>query len=144
MRRSMKVSRSMRRILLLAGVLLLIASCEHADPLESGGLEPTLASIQSEIFDRSCALSGCHAGPNPQLGLDLTAGNARQSLVGVSSVEVPSVQRVDPGNPDDSYLIIKLEGNDSRMVGGRMPLNQAPLDGNELATIREWIVGGAE
>ncbi len=122
---------------------MLVGGCEHADPLEPGGLEPTLESIQAEVFDRSCALSGCHAGPNPQLGLDLTAGNARQSLVGVASVERPDLQRVNPGNPDDSYLVIKLEGTDSRLVGGRMPLNQSPLDSELIGIVREWIADGA-
>lgn len=133
----------MRRLVLLFVASIFLASCEHADPLETGGLDPTLESIQTDIFDRSCALSGCHAGSNAPLGLDLSAGNARENLVGVASVEVPELDRVDPGNPDDSYLVIKLEGSE-RMVQGRMPLGMPALSDEQIGTVREWIEGGAE
>jgi hypothetical protein len=130
-------------LLIAAAACLVLASCEHADPLDSGALEPTLASIQENIFDVSCALPGCHAGSNPQMGLDLTAGQSQANLVGVGSEEVPAFERVDPGNPDDSYLIMKIEG-DSRIVGARMPLGRAPLPGEQIAVIREWILDGAQ
>lgn len=131
------------RIWFAAAVCVVLASCEHADPLDSGELEPTLASIQENIFDVSCALSGCHTGSNPPMGLDLTAGQSRSILVGVASREVPAFERVDPGNPDDSYLVMKIEG-DARIVGVRMPLGRTPLSGEQIAVIREWILNGAE
>lgn len=123
---------------------MVLGSCEHADPVETGGADPTLESIQTNIFNQSCALSTCHVGSNAPLGLDLSAGNARENLVGVASVEVPELDRVDPGNPDDSYLVIKLEGSDPRMVQGRMPLNMPALSDEQIGTVREWIAGGAE
>ena len=131
------------QLLIAAAACIVVASCEHADPLDSGALEPTLASIQENIFDVSCALPGCHAGSNPQMGLDLTAGQSQANLVGVGSEEVPAFERVDPGNPDESYLIMKIEG-DSRIVGARMPLGRAPLPGEQIAVIREWILDGAQ
>jgi hypothetical protein len=56
-------------------------------------------------------------------------------------VEVPSLQRVTPGNPDASYLIQKIEG--TAAVGARMPLNGPPLPADAIAVIRQWIVDGA-
>lgn len=123
-----------------------LSACEHGEPLVDGmddGLQPTLKSIQEHIFDTSCALSNCHVGPNAQLGLDLSAGNARASLVNVASARVPGLLRVEPGNSDDSYLILKLEG-DERIIGARMPFNLAPLPSESISIIREWIDGGAE
>lgn len=48
--------------------------------------------------------------------------------------------RVLPGNPDMSYLIQKLEGN--QMVGGQMPPG-APLQQAVIDDIRLWITNGA-
>ena len=61
--------------------------------------------------------------------------------VGVASTSEPSLLRVDPGNPDDSYVVVKLEGRQS--VGARMPLNAPPLDDIDLTNIRNWIAADA-
>ena len=62
-------------------------------------------------------------------------------LVNVPSLEVPSMLRVEPGNPDDSYLIQKIEG--TAAVGGRMPLGGQALPPDTIAAIRQWITDGA-
>jgi hypothetical protein len=61
--------------------------------------------------------------------------------VGVSSVEVSSLRRVNPGNPNDSYLVQKLEG--SAAVGARMPFGGPYLDAATIALVRQWIADGA-
>jgi len=62
-------------------------------------------------------------------------------LVNVPSSEVPSILRVDPGNPDDSYLVQKIEGTAS--VGEQMPLGGPVLPDEQIAAIRQWITDGA-
>lgn len=131
-----------RSAFILVAVLTLSA-CEHVGPLDPGALEPTLASIQTNIFSTSCALSNCHVGQSPTGDLNLSAGAARDNLVNVPSGGVPSLLRVEPGNPDESYLVLKLEG-DPRIVGSRMPFNMPPLSSEEIGIIREWIQNGAE
>jgi hypothetical protein len=104
---------------------------------------PTLQSIQTNVFGPRC--SGCHTGPtSPALpaGMDLTSAAASfASLVGVASIEVPTLQRVQAGNPANSYLIHKLEGTQS--VGAQMPFLAAPLNQATVAAIRQWITNGA-
>ncbi len=63
------------------------------------------------------------------------------NLVGVDSVEDPNFLRVEAGNPDNSYIIQKLEGTAS--VGGRMPLGGTALAASVIAIIRQWITDGA-
>jgi hypothetical protein len=64
-------------------------------------------------------------------------------LVVTPSNEVPDLFRVEPGNPDDSYIVRKLEGDPS-IVGTRMPPPpRAPLDQEEIDVIRQWIIDGA-
>jgi len=102
----------------------------------------TLGQLQTLIFN-SC--SGCHSGPtsgNLPSGMNLTStNNSFNALVNVSSIQVGSLNRVTPGDPDNSYIVQKLEG--TAAVGGRMPqggpfLNQATID-----MLRQWIMDGA-
>jgi len=104
-------------------------------------LGPTLSSIQAFVFTPICTL--CHTGAAAPLGLALDAGVARQNLVGVTSGEIPALVRVNPGQPDASYIVWKIEGR-SGIVGGRMPLDMQPLSAEQIAAIRGWISDGAE
>jgi len=105
----------------------------------------TLQSIQDTVFTPTCAISGCHDGP---VGLGLPAGqdlsslaSSFASLVGVASVQVPSLLRVNPGNANSSYLVQKLEG--TAASGSQMPLGGNPLSQATIDTIRDWINAGA-
>lgn len=115
---------------------------ENGRPIGSGTvpLEPTFASIQQNVFTPQC--TRCHSGAAAPLGLRLDEGSSYAMLVNVPSVEVPTAMRVQPGNPDASYLIRKLEG--TQTVGGQMPLNAPPLPAETIAVIRQWILDGAQ
>lgn len=104
-----------------------------------GALTPDLASIQANVFTPICAQ--CHSGAGAPAGLRLDAGNSFGALVGVASSEVPSLLRVEPGDPANSYLVQKLEGRAA--VGGRMPLGLPALPDATIAVIRQWITDGA-
>lgn len=102
----------------------------------------TLAEIQAQVFTPRCAL--CHTGVGNELpgSMNLsTAAASFASLVDVNSEQVPALKRVNPGNPDDSYLIHKLEGNQA--VGDRMPQGGPFLDAETIQGIRGWIANGA-
>jgi hypothetical protein len=105
-------------------------------------LKPTLSSIQSEVFSQQCI--GCHTnvGRTPPQGLLLTEGNAYANLVGVASREKPGVMRVAPGDPENSYLIHKVEGR-AGISGVRMPFNGTPLTDGQILVIKRWIELGA-
>lgn len=114
---------------------------ENGRPLEedSGTLQPTFQSIQDRVLTPAC--TGCHAGAAAPLGLRLDEGSSYALLVNAPSVEVPALRRVQPGNPNASYLIQKLEG--TAAVGSRMPLNAPPLPAATIAVVRQWIADGA-
>ncbi len=109
----------------------------------AGDMDPTLASIQSNVLNSSC--SSCHDGPPGSGlpgGLDLSGAAASfSSMVGVASQEVPALLRVKPGDPANSYLIKKLEGTHS--VGSQMPIGSPPLAASVIGVIRIWIQLGA-
>lgn len=112
-------------------------------------LQPTFASIQSQIFNatdasgrRACVTCHTDQGRNPAGGLNLAA-DPYNALVNVASRQRPALMRVTPGDPENSYLIQKLEGA-STIAGARMPQSGPPyLTDGQLLVIKRWIAIGA-
>lgn len=130
------------RLLLVVSVVVLLSACEHANPVSTDPPAPTLTSIQNSIFNSSCAISGCHLGANSPRGLDMSPGESWSNLVNVQSSGLPTTIRVVPGDPDNSYLIMKMEGAPG-IVGLQMPQGRDPLSDSQIEAIREWIAAGA-
>ena len=106
---------------------------------------PTLDEIQAAVFGPTCGTAGCHTGGGGMLpaAMNLTSAQASfDNLVNMPSLEAPGAIRVIPGDPDNSYLVQKLEG--TAAVGERMPFGSPdPLDPAVIASIRQWISDGA-
>jgi len=117
----------------------------------SPNLEPTFASIQREIFETTdtagrTACVNCHNPSNPVAGrlLNLTSAASYDQLVNRNSVLRSDLKLVNPGNPDQSYLIWKLEAPRTGLVGRRMPINGPPfLSEGQILIVRRWIEIGA-
>jgi hypothetical protein len=106
---------------------------------------PSLARDIQPILTATCAASNaCHAGPTPQRGMSLEAGRSWANLVNVPSASLPPLLRVEPGQPDSSALLIRLDTNSTARRGlPRMPLTTYPLPDPVIQTIRNWIANGA-
>lgn len=136
------------RLWTLAGIGVALVGCGGGgggggSPTPAPGqLQPTIESIQAQVFTPRCATSGCHRGTTAEEGLQLDdAQTSYDNLVDVRSVQAPVQFRVEPGSPDTSYLIDKLEG--TQTSGTRMPQGQASLSADTIAVIRQWIADGA-
>lgn len=114
-------------------------------------LTTTFTSIQQNIFaapDSSgrIACNGCHTsvGRTPSAGLDLASASAHAQLVNAASNGKPGAVRVIPGDPENSYLIHKLEGR-STINGTRMPRGTTGpfLTDGQMRVIKRWIELGA-
>ncbi len=112
---------------------------------EVQGIQPSLASIQNNIFTPTCSVPGCHSGPpgpNLPAGMDLSSAAASfSSLINIASFQEPTIFRVAVGDADNSYLIHKLEGTSAQ--GSRMPQGGPFLDQATIDVIRLWIDIGA-
>ena len=136
-----------QNILIFFIVSLLLTACTGGDGsglpprLPPGAFGPNFSEIQANVFAPNCATSGCHLGAGAPQGLRLDDANSYGLLVDVASSEVSSTLRVAPGDPDNSYLVQKLEGTAS--VGAQMPLNAPPVEQASIDVIRQWIADGA-
>jgi hypothetical protein len=141
------------KTLLLSILALLVAGCDGGDGTGESPSPPppppppppafgaNFSEIQENVFTPNCATSGCHLGAGAPQGLILDEANSYGLLVDVASMEDPSILRVEPGDPDNSYLIQKLEG--TATVGDQMPLGGTPLSQDTIDIIRQWITEGA-
>jgi chloramphenicol 3-O-phosphotransferase len=118
------------------------SSSSSSGAASSGGSSVTadFQSIQDNVFTPIC--SKCHIGASAPEGLQLDAAHSYNLLVGVPSVEESNLLRVKPGDPDDSYMVLKIEGA-SGIDGGQMPLGETPLPQSTIDAIRLWITNGA-
>jgi hypothetical protein len=98
------------------------------------------------IFTTNCAVSGCHAGAAPAQGMTLSTGQAFANTVNVASNQVQGLDRIEPNQPDQSYLVHKIQGTQASVggSGNRMPLGGASLSQADIDTIRDWITAGAQ
>jgi hypothetical protein len=139
---------SIKTLFALSLFSLVASACGGGDgssspPVQPPGATfgPNFSEIQSNVFSPTCATTGCHFGAGAPQGLRLDEVNSYGLLVGVASMEDPAVLRVAAGDPNNSYLIQKLEGTASS--GAQMPLNAPALEQSVIDVIRQWITDGA-
>lgn len=96
-------------------------------------------SVRDEILLPSCGFGSCHGGGEGYLTLN--EEGAHGALVGVESVGKAGAVLVIPGDPDNSYLIQKLEGA-AGISGDRMPPSGG-IDAERIERVRGWIAAGA-
>lgn len=82
------------------------------------------------LFDRTCAVSGCHDTATKQSNLSLQSYREATARPGI----------IVPGDPDGSVLVQRIEGK----IQPRMPYNRPPLSDNQIRGIRQWILEGAQ
>jgi hypothetical protein len=100
---------------------------------------PPLVRVRGEI-DQVCSnADGCHGSGAGNMGL--TPGNEFQAMINVASSEMPSLKRVLPGDPEHSYVYMKVacEGG---IDGQCMPLSSG-FDPRIKQMFHDWIEAGA-
>jgi hypothetical protein len=116
-------------------------------PTTTTTVPPSWAAIQAQVIGPVCG--GCHGGSGGLSGLG-TCSTGYASLVGVASTELPTMNRVQPGDPAASWLVQKLDGTQGSFTGqcvatcgSQMPAGQGPLPAAVRDAIRAWILNGA-
>jgi hypothetical protein len=120
------------------------------------------------IFEKGCGIAGstCHGAPNvtfqqrPYLGEfdgGTDAAAVIEGLVGVASSEDPQMNLVEAGDPTQSFLMHKLDGDQCNLVaacaasqtnytncGTGMPYLNSALPAATRDTVRRWIAQGGK
>jgi hypothetical protein len=143
--------RTLMIVLVLAAGLTAAACDEKLSKLAgpTPNLEPTFSSVQAQIFEttdsagrRACIVCHTNVGRNPSGGMNLTHDVAYDQIVNVASARKPGAIRVIPGDPENSYVIHKVEGL-SDIVGVQMPLGGPYLTDGQILILKRWIAIGA-
>jgi len=125
-----------RAVLLV--VALALAGCPaelepaDVDPDCTPQYEPTFANVFDNTLVPDCSPSGCHSGPVPKAGMDL-------SEIDVAHAELLD-GRVIPGDPEHSELVMRIFTDDRSFL---MPVGD-PLSDAEQCAAALWVLGGAE
>jgi hypothetical protein len=123
-----------------------IAGCAGNGPPPSD-TDSSFDQIQRTIFNVSCIAGACHSSTGQAESLVLEEGRSYANLVNVlaanPAARAAKLLRVAPGNPDASFLLIKLIGPSSAQQGTRMPQVGALLSPADIARVRAWILAGA-
>ena len=143
--------RSVASLVAVAAAFTALGCADFETPVDpTGGVPDVLVEVPSfsanvvPIFDKRCAVGGCHTIATHQAGLTLEPSVAYESIVGVSSTLQPSLERVTPFEPSQSWLVTMISADDVARQGiSRMPLATYPLTDNQIATIVRWIEQGA-
>jgi hypothetical protein len=95
------------------------------------------------ILEFNCG--GCHNQDDPQGSLTLLGDGVYERLLEPSG-QLTDMRLIAPGEPEESYLFLKLIGDD-RIEGLQMPYNPLTGEGSltqaEISDIETWIINGA-
>lgn len=125
------------------------------------------AWLQANMFSTNCSGKDCHGAPEngmfPTGDLSFAEGYAYQALLGkdpaspgdpplVAATYDPGFHLVEPGHPEESYLLFILHGLDAEQETafaqppddvGFMPQNNKTLCCQKLDVVERWIAAGA-
>ncbi len=109
--------------------------------LFSMGIQKVRSTLETgvvKILTENCSTSGCHTGAYPPQGLNLDETQFPASVIDVPSQEIPNLKLVDPQNPDQSYLLMKIKGSEG-IKGRQMPAYAQPLKPEEISAFEKWV-----
>ena len=123
------------------------------------GLEATFESIRASVLEMSCGSEGsiCHSSAGgTDSGQLILADDPYGALLGPGGTGEPAsnisgsvrdLRRVVPGDPDHSFLVLKLTTktlDDPRYGAGMPRTDPGSVCPPALQAIRDWIEAGAE
>jgi hypothetical protein len=130
--------------------------CEAYVPPSTFDAATYPASFTNDVMplvERSCAFTSCHGAlgaPTGGMYLGSELSTTYANLVGVPSTIDPSVLRVKAGDPANSFLQHKIDGDACTLAGcsgtvcaESMPEGSDLMAINDRLTFRAWIAQGA-
>lgn len=129
---------------------------------ESCPASGTFDNIAQFIFSGGCSTGACHTSASPTGNLNLEPASAHAELVGVVPSNTTAANAgkklVDPGHPENSFILDKLcgpdpgnpalrpavcAGHDLQAEGSPMPPPTGGLSEAKINLVHAWIAAGA-
>ncbi|MGO8991718.1 MAG: hypothetical protein ACLQVI_00210 [Polyangiaceae bacterium] len=105
------------------------------------------------ILSTSCAFASCHgslSAPSGGMYLGGSPASVYANIVNVQSTEYPTMARIKPGDPTNSFLLRRIDGDACNLAGCTtttcaelMPQGGPQLLSTQLDTVRGWVAQGA-
>ena len=126
------------KLLARLAITLLLASGQALASEEVSFSQDVLPGLVAQ-----CAI--CHQRYDRHGYLVIDEENTYQAIVGVTSYQLPTMKRVEPGDPDRSYLWLKAinEHVEAGGKGWQMPV-MIGVRGPLRDTLYQWILQGAK
>lgn len=136
------------RATLFALLLVAVGSLPLTGQAADEAAPDQVVSFKRDVLPRLMAECGiCHQSADPHGLLVIDEENAYNQLVDVPSYELPSMKRVSPGDPQQSYLWLKVNYQ-YLAAGGKgwgMPILAGGIRDPEFKkAIHDWIEQGAK
>jgi hypothetical protein len=128
-------------MVMLVSVILCGCGGSHLPEVPEGATVSYREHVEPLVLKRCLS---CHTHEDPKAGLVFEEGVGYDRMVDRPSKQAPAMSLVAPGEPESSYLWLKL---DQRPIKGEgMPrslLGAKRLPDRELERFRRWIADGA-
>ncbi len=125
-------------LVLLAAVGFLTTQAAQAQAASAGTAAFNVPADVRAIFNNHCVK--CHGGSTPTAGISYETNADLKKLLNMPATEKTSVMMIAPGDPANSYIIMKVKGA-TGIVGSRMPLAGKPLTTKQIGILEAWIQG---
>ena len=132
----MFIQTAFRSALFMILPVFFLISCSDDSPATGPVEDVSFSNDVQVILNQSCGGAGCHL-ESSQSGVNLSSYDQVMNSTGLQYER----EIVEPGNPDASPLVDKIEPNPA--FGERMPFGRNPLSDREIEIIRVWIEEGA-
>ena len=130
---------------MIAWFIIALTACDTSDSGSSGLAEEmlTLTEDIQPILTEVCQ-NNCHDIDDPS-NFSMTAGfDTYGNIVNAPATQAPLFDRVEPGRPDLSYLLHKIDGTHFNLggMGTSMP-KSGEISREQRNMIELWITQGA-
>jgi hypothetical protein len=131
------------RVTAVSAVVVALAACGVQVPEVPNGDAVSYSAHLEPLVIAHC--SNCHDSEEAKAKLVLDPGVGYERLVGPRSRQQPEIALVEPGDPERSYLWLKLQHVTEEGKGmPRTLTGSKKLRPIELDLYRRWIEGGAK
>ena len=136
------------RTALILSTLLLAGGCDEEGGDDDMGSSASFRAVQDEVFTGKCTQASCHSVEFNAGELILVEGMAYDELfteVANQAAKDEGIEQVVAGDPDASFLLMKVQSGLDAKYGTVMPQGSTEgLPEDDVSLIRRWIEDGAQ